>query len=135
MADLATSRPSIGPDLSHAKGRKVIVQHKTFGLFPFQKVKSLGVIPRPKRGHRKTLRLAACKERGTMRPRQNADLAGNLADFSLTTSVRSFPLHKNQLPHSLFFQILKNPLHKRSAKAFRFFVTLSQPFFFILFFS
>src|SRR5450631_539187 len=78
VSDLAPLRRTHHAGLADAERREVVVQHEGFFAFTGQAVDDLRITPRAQRRDHQGLRLAAGKERGTVRPGQHAgaDLNG-----------------------------------------------------------
>src|SRR5262249_43118886 len=70
-------------------------------------VELLGVLARAKRAKRDGLSFATLEQRGTMRTRQNPDLAGNSTDSLKIAAIQALAFIHCQAPHSLLLSIIK----------------------------
>src|SRR5262245_40610686 len=79
VADLAPAGRAHAAGLTHGIGREVVVQQKALLARALKGVNELLILSRAERGNDQGLRLAARKERGTVRARQHVYLGANRA--------------------------------------------------------
>ena len=81
VADFAAARPADRLALADRVGREVVVEEELLRVLVAEPVDLLLVGDGAERGGDEPLRFAALEERGAVRPRQDADLAGDVAQF------------------------------------------------------
>ena len=90
MTDLPPLRPAIGPGLTDAECREVIVKRETLTVLFAKPINDLLVLARSKRHRDKRLGLAASEERGTVDlPGKDSDLSLDVPDIGSGTPIRS----------------------------------------------
>src|SRR5580704_4411586 len=92
MADFAASRSSQKRNFAHREGREVIVQHEALFGFSFEAFQPLHVVARAEGCRHQRLRLAAGKDRATVRSRQNSSFDPDLANLVEGPAVRTMLL-------------------------------------------
>ena len=106
MADLAAARAAHRTRFADAVAREVVVMDVMLRRLGSEAVDDLLIAERAERRHREDLRLAARKEAGTMRARQEADLARNGADLVDLTAVRADLLMRDHVAHDGFLEVV-----------------------------
>ncbi len=129
MTDLTAARPAVWPDLADAIMRKIIMEHETPGIFLFQGIDGLLVIPGAKRRDAQTLGLPAREKRRTVGSRQNIDLAGDGTDIPFLASVRTFSGGEYEVADLFVLEPRERDLHEGLVKTFGLRIALGEGFF------
>ena len=107
MPDFAALGAAHAPGLASRKRREVVVQQEFFAVFTGDGVDDLLVARSAQRRHGKRLRLAARKQRRTMRARQDADANVNRAHGARIAPVNARFTGQNAAAHDAGFQLVE----------------------------
>ena len=114
MADFTPARSAQELHFANAERREIVVQQEALELILLEEqVQPLHVFLGAQRKGRKRLRLAASKQRRTVYARQQADLAGDLANLVERAAIRTPPRVQNFVAENILAQLLKRPLGQR----------------------
>ena len=107
MPDFAALGAAHAPGLASGKRREVVVQQEFFAVFTGDGVDDLLVARSAQRRHGKRLRLAARKQRRTMRARQDADANVNRTHGARIAPVNARFARQNAAAHDVGFQLVE----------------------------
>src|SRR5262249_8282230 len=88
-------------------GREVVMEHEVFAILAFERVDDLLVLARPQGCYSQRLCFAAGEQRGAVRARQNADLAGYRPNAAGVAAVDPTPVAQNSAPDDVFLDVLE----------------------------
>jgi len=109
VADFTTTRAAHEAHFADAERREIVVQHEALEVFAgFEQFNALFVVFCTERDCDQCLRLAARKQRRTVRTRQRACFTPNVADFVELAAIRTAMRIQHLVAENAFLEVLED---------------------------
>src|SRR5271165_563058 len=108
VADLAPAGRAHSSRLAGRIGREIIVEHKVFAVFTFERIDYLLILASPQGRDRQGLRLAAGEQSRTMSTGKYADFCRDRPNRTWVATVDAAGAAQNSAAHDLLFEILED---------------------------